>query len=629
MTEHFQAVLQRRINRRSFLKKSALATSVAFVPSLPLSAIVNAPQQNTVTETFNFSEITHGIGDELVVAAGYEHNVLIRWGDPLFSDAPDFDINSQTPFSQEQQFGYNNDYIGYLALPSRSGSQRALLCVNHEYSLPKMMFPDIHSERDLTLNHVNIEQSSVGNSIVEIQKIDRDWKVVVGSKFNRRITARTTQIGISGPAKGHPRMQTKTDTSGVLVTGTLMNCAGGMTPWGTYLTCEENFNNVFTGSLSKDHAEYASYKRYGVNQREEGWGRLDPRFNIEATPNEPNRFGWVVEIDPLAPDEKPIKRTALGRFKHEGAESVIAPSGQLVVYMGDDAANEYLYKFVSRDVVDTKNKANNRELLDLGTLYVARFSDSGGLDWLPLEYGKAPLTPTNGFHSQADVVINARMAADLLKATPLDRPEDVVPNSHTGRVYVLLTNNTKRKQEDIDAVNPRANNQFGQIVEIAEANDDFAATEGTWDMLVVAGDPNKAEVGAKWNSNISENGWFACPDNGVVDQKGRLWVSTDQGDVAYQTGTNDGLWGLETEGGNRGKGKMFLRCPEGAEATGPMFSDDGTSLFVAVQHPGAGSRASGKDSLHDPINRWPDNEKGVPPKPSIVVVQKHDGTEIG
>lgn len=629
MSDHFQTILNRRMNRRLFLKKSMLASTVAITPSLSLPSFATMTTGANTTSSFDFQEITHGFSDQLVVAPGYDANVLIRWGEPLFTDAPAFDVNKQTPFAQERQFGYNNDYIGYLSLPAKNTEKRALLCINHEYSLPKMMFPDITAEKDLTLEHINIEQSSVGNSIVEIAMMNGEWKPVLDSPFNRRITARTTQIDIAGPARGHARMKTRADSSGTLVTGTLMNCAGGMTPWGTYLTCEENFNNVFTGSLPANHEEEKSYERYGINHRKSGWGEHDPRFNVSQEPNEANRFGWVVEIDPLAPDKKPKKRTALGRFKHEGAESVIAPSGQLVVYMGDDAANEYLYKFVSTDSVDKTNKLNNLNLLDKGTLYVARFSESGNVHWMPLVHNTGPLTAKHGFHSQADVVINARMAADLLQATPLDRPEDVVPNASTGKVYVLLTNNTKRQQEQVDSVNPRAHNKYGQIVEIKEPGGDFASTISQWEMLVVAGDPNDKHVGAKWHKDTSENGWFACPDNAVVDHKGRLWVSTDQGDVAYKTGTNDGLWGLETEGEGRGKGKMFLRCPEGAETTGPMFCDDGTSLFVAIQHPGVGSSDSGRDSLHHPLNHWPDDNKDNPPRPSIVVVRKLDGKAIG
>ncbi|GEA01252.1 dTDP-glucose 4,6-dehydratase [Alteromonas sp. KUL17] len=629
MSDHFQTILNRRMNRRLFLKKSALASTVAIAPSLSLPSFATSTMGSNTTSSFDFQEITHGISDQLVVAPGYDANVLIRWGEPLFTDAPAFDVNKQTPFAQERQFGYNNDYIGYLPLPAKNTEKRALLCINHEYSLPKMMFPDISAEKDLTLEHINIEQSSVGNSIVEIAMMNGEWKLVLDSPFNRRITARTTQIDIAGPARGHARMKTHADSSGTLVTGTLMNCAGGMTPWGTYLTCEENFNNVFTGSLPANHKEEKSYERYGINHRKSGWGEHDARFNVSQEPNEANRFGWVVEIDPLSPEKKPKKRSALGRFKHEGAESVIAPSGQLVVYMGDDAANEYLYKFVSTDSVDKTNIQNNLNLLDEGTLYVARFGESGGVLWMPLVHNTGPLTAKHGFFSQADVVINARMAADLLKATPLDRPEDVVPNASTGKVYVLLTNNTKRQQEHVDGVNPRAHNKYGQIVEITEPKGDFASTKSQWEMLVVAGDPNDKNVGAKWHKNTSDNGWFACPDNAVVDHNGRLWVSTDQGDIAYETGTNDGLWGLETEGEERGTGKMFLRCPEGAETTGPMFSDDGTSLFVAIQHPGVGSSESGRDSLHHPVNRWPDDDKNNPPRPSIVVVQKHDGKAIG
>jgi secreted PhoX family phosphatase len=296
--------------------------------------------------------------------------------------------------------------------------------------------------------------------------------------------------------------------------------------------------------------------------------------------------------------------------------------------MGDDARSEYLYKFVSRDTVNLKNREANVNLVDHGTLSVAKFSDDGHVHWLPLVYGENGLTEANGFLSQADVVINARSAADLLGATPLDRPEDVVPNATNGSVYVMLTNNTARKAAEVDAVNPRPHNKFGQIIEIIEPAGDFASTKSQWNILVLAGDPTDPTVGANWHADISKNGWFACPDNGVIDPKGRLWVSTDQGSVAYKTGTNDGLWAMETQGALRGKSKMFFRCPDGAETAGPIFSNDGKALFIAIQHPGVGKLSQAQDTLHNPLTRWPDFSPSMPPRPAILVIQKNDGGEI-
>ena len=271
-------------------------------------------------------------------------------------------------------------------------------------------------------------------------------------------------------------MRTSADKKGKNVIGTMNNCAGGMTPWGTYLTCEENFNYHFSGALDNNHPESENHKRYNVPSAYYRWGDHDHRFDIGKEANEPNRFGWVVEIDPLDPSSKPIKRTALGRFKHEGGETIIATDGRLVVYMGDDQRFEYLYKFVSRDKVNMENPKANRDLLDHGTLYVAKFYDEGYLEWLPLVHDNGPLQTQ--FDSQAEILIEARRAADLLGATPLDRPEDVVPNRSNGKVYVMLTNNSKRTQAN--NANPRTKNHFGHIIEITELDNDFANTKGYW-----------------------------------------------------------------------------------------------------------------------------------------------------
>ena len=355
------------------------------------------------------------------------------------------------------------------------------------------------------------------------------------------------------------------------------------------------------------------------------WGKHDKRFDVAQEPNEANRFGWVVEIDPLDPKSKPKKRSAMGRFKHEGGENVIAPDGRLVVYMGDDQQFEYLYKFVTDDVVDLDNPKKNRDILDHGTLYVAKFYEEGYMEWLPLTYENGPLQAH--FDSQADILIEARRAADLLGATPMDRPEDVIPSKRSGKVYVMLTNNTRREEPNV--VNKRVKNNFGQIVEITEMNGDFTGTKSYWDVLVQCGNPNDPEHGAQWNSRTSPNGWFASPDNGVIDPQNRLWVSTDQSSKYTMTGTNDGLWALETEGALRGTGKMFFRTPIGAEMCGPEFSDDGESLFLAVQHPGDQEDMKGGARMETATTLWPDFVEGTPPRPSIVVVQRKNGGTVG
>ncbi len=635
-------VIGRRFGRREFLKGS-LAVTVMGAAMDPLSqAVARAARAGTVMTPFTFEEISHGVDERHHVAPGYDAEILIRWGDPVLPDAPPFDPRNQSAEAQEMQFGYNNDYIGYVGLPFGSdSSSHGLLCVNHEYTNEELMFPGLGRQdtkeaalAGMTRELVDIEMAAHGNSIIEVRRDPGGkWSVVPDSRYARRISARSTEILISGPAAGHPRLRTGADPSGTRVIGTLNNCAGGMTPWGTYLTAEENFNGYFSGIL-EGHPEGRNYRRYGVPGGWYAWARFHDRFDIDKEPNEANRFGWVVEIDPLDPSSTPVKRTALGRFKHEGAETVLNRDGRVVIYMGDDERFEYVYKFVSEKPVDRSDRGANSDVLDSGTLYVAKFLDDGQVDWMPLTFGTGPLTPENGFESQADVLIEARRAADLLEATPMDRPEDVQADPASGRVYVMLTNNTRRKPEQVDTANPRAGNPFGHIIEMTPANGDHAATTASWEILVKCGDPSVAEVGAMWNPATSENGWFASPDNCAVDHRGRLWVTTDQGSGWAKSGTADGVWALAAEGEARGTGRMFFRVPVGAEMCGPVFTPDDKTLFVAVQHPGADGahhyEPFGREStFDDPVTRWPDFEDGMPPRPSVVVITRRGGGPIG
>ncbi len=636
-SESLKSVHERRLSRRGFVKTS-LAVGIGGA-TLQLSGCGDNDaeqtsqlesawrENNPYNSNYDFKEVVHGADKTHHVAPDHDADILIRWGDPLFRDSPKFDPLNQTAAAQLKQFGYNNDYIGYLSLePKRGQDARALLCVNHEYPIPGLMFPNFPSDgfETITEEQVKVTQAAVGNSIFEIVKVDGEWSVNTDSKYNRRISALDTEIEISGPAAGHYRLKTSGDKRGNLAIGTLNNCAGGMTPWGTYLTCEENFNVHFAGQLQDNHPESENHSRYNVPYDYTNWAKYDSRFDLGVEPNEPNRFGWVVEIDPLNPRSRPKKRTALGRFKHEGGECIVAKSGQLVVYMGDDQRFEYLYKFVSRDTVDLDNPKANKDLLDHGTLYVAKFHDDGYLEWLPLVHNNGPLEAA--FESLADILIEPRRAADLLGATPMDRPEDVVPNKKTGKVYVMLTNNSKRKEPN--SANPRTDNYFGHIIEITELEDNHSSERGYWDILVKCGNPNVPSHQTNWNPETSENGWFASPDNAVVDPDGRLWVSTDQGLNTFMSGTNDGLWALETEGALRGTGKMFFRVPNGAELCGPIFSDDGETLFVAVQHPGDGGKP-GEIRVETATTNWPDFEDGMPPRPSLVVIEKQAGGKVG
>ncbi|WP_264210046.1 PhoX family protein [Leisingera thetidis] len=638
-------VIAARYGRRDMLGGMlGVSASAALFGASALAAPRKAAAAGSPAQSrYVFEEPAWGNDETHHVAAGYDADVLLRWGDPITAEAPEFDVMNQTAEAQLQQFGYNNDYVGFL--PLNAEGSRGLLCVNHEYTNEELMFPGLDRQdkaefTGMTKALVDIEMAAHGGSVVEIARgADGKWTVVRDGRLNRRITPLNTAMAIDGPAAGHPRMQTSADPSGAEVIGTLNNCAGGMTPWGTWLMAEENFHGYFwTDKLDAegepdltDQPEAAQMKRYGVPGRWYAWGKHYDRFNIGKEPNEANRFGWVVEVDPRDPDAKPVKHTALGRFCHEGAETTVARGGQLVVYMGDDARFDYQYKYVSRGVVSDDRAANARLLSD-GTLYAARFGDDGTLHWLPLVHGQGPLTAENGFASQADVLIGARLAADALGATPMDRPEDAQPRGD-GTAYIMLTNNSRRKADQTDAANPRAGSRFGHIIEIKEDGGDHAAAKGTWSILVKCGDPRIAEVGAEWNPETTENGWFASPDNCAFDADGRLWVATDQGSKWDRTGKSDGLYGVETEGDLRGHSKLFFRCPMGGELCGPYFAPDGGTLFLAVQHPGTdGTRAlkgfGRASTFADPATRWPDFDPNMPPRPSVVAVTRQGGGRI-
>ncbi|MCF6124462.1 PhoX family phosphatase [Mesorhizobium sp. M7A.F.Ca.CA.001.07.2.1] len=631
-------IIAARFSRRGFLKGSLAVSAIAATVS-PLALISADEARAAEGSAFAFDELEAGIDDKHHVASGYDADVLLRWGDPLFADSPDFDPTKQSAEAQAKQFGYNNDYVGYI--PIDGSAEHGLLVVNHEYTNPHLMFPGIVKivEKDgkksaevapLSKEQVDVEMAAHGGTIVEIRKDGGKWQVVRDGKLNRRITA-NTEMALSGPVAGHDRVKTKADPSGTKVFGTVNNCAGGVTPWGTYVMAEENIHGYFSGELPEDHKEAANYKRLGIPEGAYEWAAHYERFDLAKEPNEANRFGWIVEVDVNDPTSTPRKRTAMGRFKHEGAESIVAKDGRVVFYLGDDERFDYVYKFVTRAAFNPNDRAANKDLLDDGTLHVARFAEDGTVEWLPIVFGQGPLTAENGFTGQADVLIETRRAADLLGATKMDRPEDIQPNGVNGKVYVMLTNNSKRKADQVDAANPRAENAFGHIIEIAEDGGDFTAAKGKWEVLLKCGDPSVADVGATFSTATTANGWFGMPDNCAVDSAGRLWVATD-GQGPKATGRTDGLWAVDTEGAARATSKLFFRVPIGAEMCGPLFAPDDQTAFVAVQHPGDGGEdweAFGRPSYYEDLStRWPDFKPDMPVRPSVVAITKQGGGKI-
>lgn len=620
--EPFEAVVARVVSRRSILKGGVAAAVVLTAACAPGRSAAPAPPAGPAPAPgpLAFTPIQPGLVDDVVVPAGYVHEVLLKWGQPIVAGAPEFAFTGQTPEAQAGQFGYNCDYVTFLPQPDG----QALLWVNHEYTNPEIMFPDWNKDSpDAT--HVAVEIAAHGGSLVALTGTAADGgpRPVAGDPRNRRITGETP-MEITGPAAGAALLRTTEDPTGTRVRGTLNNCAGGTTPWGTVLTCEENFDQYFANVQAvTDQRVRLLHDRIDFDEgaTERKWELHQPRFDLAKEPNEPFRFGWVVEVDPTDPASTPRKRTAMGRFKHEGATPKVAADGRVAFYMGDDTRFEYVYKFVTAGRYVEGDRRANADLLDDGILYAARFDGDargrGTGTWLPLVQGQNGLTAERGFASQADVVINARGAADVVGATPMDRPEDVQTNPVNGRVYAVFTNNDKRgagSGPGPDAANPRPNNGNGHIIEITEDGDDAAATRFRWDIFLLAGKPDDPSTffAGFAKDQVSP---IATPDNLAFDDAGNMWISTDGQPKAL--GVNDGFYAVPVDGSDRGHVRMFASVPRGAEAAGPAFTPDGATFFAAVQHPGEGG------SIAQPLSDWPD--RAQPPRPAVVVIRRQQG----
>lgn len=614
-------LIESRMHRRSFLALGAAGMAAAMDP---FKGAWGAAQSNALT----FAEIPHGLDDRLHVSPGHEVQVLLAWGDALQKGSPPFDPATQSVEEQEKRFGYDSDFTTYRPF-KEAPNEHGLLCVNHEQGLPNLMFPRKEGGEvwpALSRWEANIEMAANGHSVVEIKKEKNAWRVVHG-RFNRRLSARSTRIPFAGPAAGDVRLKTRDDPQGRVCLGTLANCGGGVTPWDNVLISEENFDAYFTGN-PENTSEAENHRRYDLHgEPYQSWGHFEPRFNVEKEPHEPNRFGWVVEFDPFNPGQAPKKRTALGRFKHESASCALAADNRVVVYSGDDEAFEYLYRYVSDLPFDPAQGKANASLLDQGTLSVAHFSEDGTLRWRPLRFGEGPLTPKNRFKSQADVLIETRRAADLVGATPLDRPEGIDIHTKSQRVFVALTKNRKRKGDQLSKLHPRGPNTYGQVVELVPPQKSGKADHGAdvfaWEIFLLGGDPKKPESGARMHPDTTAAGHFSCPDNLGFDPQGRLWVTTDG--LRKVAGVADGLWAVQVEGRHRALPRHFLRAPLGAEVCSPTFTPDGSTLFAAIQHPGAVKGAS----YQNPPTRWPDFKNTLPPRPGVVAIQRSGGGPVG
>ncbi len=581
----------------------------------------------------------------MVVPPGYTWHVVNAWGDPIMPGASDFKPDaSNTAAEQAMQSGMFHDGMHYFPLPKGSDSStHGLIAINYEYTDDNLLTPE--GMNPWTAEKVQKSKNAHGMGVYEVRFDGERWRTVRDSLYGRRITADTPFL-IKGPAAGHPWMRTAADPAGRTVLGTFQNCANGVTPWGSYLSCEENVNAYFINDTDKISP---LEDRYGIGPSKESWGfrwhEFDERFDAGKHPNEPNRFGWIVEFDPYDPKSVPVKHTALGRMAHEGAMLSLAPDGRVVYYMGDDdyrSKFEHLYKFVSkRPWAKGGGYAENQAILEEGTLYAARFHADGSGEWLELTQGRNGLTPERGFASQAEVVINARTAADVVGATYMDRPEWIAVHPRTREVYVSLSNNTARgkgkpvQHKDpvgADAANPRAPNLMGHIVRWREQNADPRATRFTWDVFLLAGDPLHPDPLKR--GNVPGGVAFAQPDGLYLDRRGVLWIQTDSSAqlMATKDWANIGNNQMLAADPRTGEVRRFLTGPMGCEITGINFTPDHRTLFVNIQHPGeAPLPHPGRNDPQNPkaISAWPEGDRGGRPRSATIAIRRVDGGIIG
>ncbi len=604
-TTDFDEVVESAISRRGFLRGVVAYGSGAAVMGSGLLYGTSVDAQ-TVSR-FGFTPIPIATDGTVHVPEGYSWQSVAKWGQPLFSDAEPFDPqNAVGVASSDRVFGENTDGMEAFVVDGRQ-----VIAVNHEYVNTKINLPQNIDGVPTSADDVLTLQNMQGVTVMEVAEGPDGWDIVVDSDLNRRIT-HNTPMTLAGPAAGHPLVQTAADPAGTTALGTMNNCGAGKTPWGTYLTCEENFNGYF-GSTDPEFERPEDYARYGIGlEGRYAYEKYDERFDISQNPNEPRRFGYIVEIDPSDPNSTPIKHTALGRFKHENAATVIAPDGRVVVYMGDDERGEFMYKYVSNGVYTPGGPTS--ELLDDGQLYVAKFDNDLTGKWIAL-------TPEATGMDEAEIAIFSRVAASKVGATTMDRPEWVAVNPVAAEGYCCLTNNRNRGIKSnaggdptpLNGPNPRAENNYGQIVRWYPSNDDHGSDTFTWDLYVMAGNPTVHDDKYGGSPNINEGNLFNSPDGMMFDSTGLLWIQTDGNDS-----NADGFAGMGNNqmlAGDPATGQIerFLTGPQGSEVTGLTWSADRRTMFVGIQHPDA---------------PFPDGE-GVLPRSTIVAIKRADNAPVG
>ena len=701
----FSDILDARLSRRDLIKGSLALASASYIGagSLLLSPSGDAQAASRKLK-LNFAAVPKGLDDLVRLPRGYSYSILLATGDPIATGiAPYANDGSDDGKSFSLRAGDHNDGMQFFGLDrhghwDKRATDRALLCVNHEAVTAAFLHPrgqTIVDGKRVSEDEVMKEMLAHGVSVVEIRRTGKTYALQKDSPFNRRITT-FTDIEITGPAARSPLMITKYSQTGTRTRGTVANCANGHTPWGTYLTCEENWAGYFKRSSSDDEKrsakQLAAFKRYGVaGKGRELWATLQPdtadnRYgrwdaSVRGTSangsddyrNIANTFGWVVEIDPFHPDSTPKKRTALGRFAHEGAWPGPVKAGQpLVWYMGCDSRGEYIYKYVSNKPWDPsdarKGMAAGDKYLDDGRLYVARFNADGSGDWLELTLGSHGISADNAayaFDDQADVLIHARLAADAAGATKMDRPEWGAVNPSNGDVYMTLTYNPSREFAQTDAANPRyytdpkagkqgQGNVNGHIIRWAEQDADPSATRFRWDVFLFGARESADRDNVNLSGLRSDND-FSSPDGLWFSQSGLLWIETD--DSAYTDTSNCMLLaaipGKVGDGGERSiinqageqqktvtthvgapasesTLRRFLVGPVDCEITGLAESPDGRALFVNIQHPGETTTGKNFDITNPAtyLSHWPAGGDARP-RSATIVITRDDGGMIG
>jgi secreted PhoX family phosphatase len=629
---HLGELIERRITRRGMLMGSLGAAAARFLCAgvLAESACASVPGGRAAGSLLGFVEVPPSTLDAVAVPPGYTARLLIPWGTPLFPGAPVFqEDGSNSAADQALQVGFNHDGMHFFPLGNGpQASRRGLLVVNHEYTDANQIYTAVAGSA-ITPDAAGREKvakalAGHGVTVVEVRRqANGSWTHVQNSPYNRRITG-TTPMAFSGPVSvNHPMLQSPVTPRPI---GTLNNCGHGVTPWDTYLTCEENWNGYF-GSDDPTWLPTALEDRYGVRSAGFGynWHKAEARFDVSINSNELNHFGWIVEIDPSDPNSTPVKRSALGRIKHEGATCTVSRA-RVVVYSGDDENGDYFYKFVG-DRPWRSYHARGLSPLDYGTLYVAKFEANGSGTWLPLEYGTGPLTAANGWADQADVLIRTRQAADAVGATRLHRPEWVTVEERSRDVYVTLTNGTGNNAPVNSGRDP---NPYGHIVRIREKRRDNTALEFAWNVFLLAGDP------AYDPAVPASQSVFGSPDGIWSDPDGRIWIQTDisnssqnRADRGYDNIGNNMMLAADPGTGDL---RRFLTGPRGCEITGVVMTPDQRTMFCNVQHPGESTSfwnsQNGAPSTANPsaVSSWP---FGGRPRPSTLVITKDDGGTIG